>query len=102
MRNRIRVLRADQPGRALSQMLIARRSRISQTMLSQIECGTREPTPQQQKAIAKALRADVVEVFPAPEPERDDEPRRKLTRQERLQGLADRGVDTWDELEEKV
>ncbi len=27
----------------------------------------------------------------------NDEPRRKLTRQERLQGLADSGCDTWEE-----
>lgn len=32
---------------------------------------------------------------PPDDPE-DDEPRRKLTRNERLQGLADSGVDTWD------
>ena len=29
--------------------------------------------------------------------ERDDRPPRTLTRQERLEGLADRGVDTWEE-----
>ncbi len=30
------------------------------------------------------------------------EPRReKLTRQERLQGLADRGVDTWEEYDDE-
>lgn len=32
----------------------------------------------------------------------DLEPRyKRLTRNERLQGLADRGTDTWDEYEEK-
>jgi hypothetical protein len=29
-------------------------------------------------------------------------PRRKLTREERLQGLADRGIDTWDEYNELI
>jgi transcriptional regulator with XRE-family HTH domain len=95
MVNRIRVLRAETK---TSQTTLGRRSRMSQTMLNHIENGKREPTPAEQKRIAKALRVAVERVFPSqPEVDDDPPPRRKLTRNERLQGLADRGVDTWEE-----
>jgi transcriptional regulator with XRE-family HTH domain len=95
MVNRIRVLRAETK---TSQTTLGRRARMSQTMLNHIENGKREPTSGEQKRIAKALRNSVEAVFPStPLIGGDDEPRRKLTRNERLQGLADRGVDTCEE-----
>ena len=39
------------------------------------------------------LDAEVIET--APDAGDDDEPPRKLTRQEQLEALADRGIDTW-------
>lgn len=95
MVNRIRVLRAETK---TSQTVLGRRARMSQTMLNHIENGKREPSTGEQKRIAKALRVSVARVFP-PQADVDDDPppRRKLTRNERLQGLADAGVDTWKE-----
>jgi len=93
MTNRMRVLRAE---RNLSQAVVSRRARIGQSTISRIENGILDPSTLEQKRIAKALRATVEATFP-PEPEEDDEPRRKLTRTERLQGLADSGTDTWEE-----
>ncbi len=90
MTNRMRVLRAE---RNLSQAVVSRRARIGQSTISRIENGILDPSTLEQKRIAKALRSTVEAAFPT-EPE---EPRRKLTRQERLQGMADRGVDTWEE-----
>ena len=45
------------------------------------------------KADIEHMDSEVVET----EPDADDEPPAKLTRTERLQGLADRGCDTWSE-----
>jgi transcriptional regulator with XRE-family HTH domain len=94
MINRIRVLRAETK---TSQTVLGRRSRMSQTMLNHVENGKREPTPAEQKRIAKALRVSVERVFP-PQPDVDDDPppRRKLTRNERKEAQADAGYDTLD------
>jgi len=95
MTNRIRIVRAE---RRLSQAVVARRARMSQTMVSAIENERREPSKGEQKRIAKALRAPVERVFQPEADERDDdEPRRKLTRNEQLQAAADAGYDTWEE-----
>ncbi len=64
MTNDIRVYRARF---RVSQMIVARRARLSQTIVSLIEVGKREPTPMEMRRIAKALRADVAEVFPPQE-----------------------------------
>jgi len=69
---------------------------MSQTMVSSIENKHREPSALEQRRIAKALRADVADVF-QPDADEPDEPKRKLTRNERLQALADSGCDTWEE-----
>ena len=69
---------------------------MSQAMVSLIESERREPSAMQQRRIAKALRAGVADVFQS-DAEEPDEPRRKLTRNERLQGMADRGCDTLEE-----
>jgi len=45
------------------------------------------------KADIEHLDSEVIET----EADEDDEPPRKLTRTERLQGLADSGCDTWSE-----
>lgn len=59
-----------------------------------------------EKEVLRALRVldgdcDVevmeTECVGALEPEAEPEPSRTLTRQERLQGLADSGCDTWEE-----
>jgi len=45
------------------------------------------------KADIEHMDSEVVET----EPDDEDEPPPKLTRTEKLQGLADRGCDTWSE-----
>ncbi len=107
MTNRIRVLRAETK---TSQTALGRRARMSQTMLNHIENGKREPSAGEQKRIAKALRVAVERAFP-PQADftltvahgsgdgnyvADPPPRRKLTRQEKLEAQADAGYDTLD------
>lgn len=59
--NRLRVLRAD---KRLSQTTLARRARLTQSRLSFIENGHIEPTPTERNRLARALKVDVLEVFP--------------------------------------
>ena len=59
--NRLRVVRAD---RRLTQRMIASRTHITQTRISSIELGYIEPTESEQKRIARALKASLIEVFP--------------------------------------
>ena len=51
----------------LSQYAVARAAKIHDTKLSAIVNGWREPSPDEQKAIAKVLRRKVSDVFPLAE-----------------------------------
>ena len=51
----------------LSQVAIARAAKIHETKLSQIVNGWRVPSDDERKAIAKALRRKVSDVFPLAE-----------------------------------
>lgn len=65
--NRLRVVRAEK--RVTQEQIEARtQKRITQTRVSQIENGA-EPTNDEKKLIARALKAQVEEVFPVPDPE---------------------------------
>jgi transcriptional regulator with XRE-family HTH domain len=60
-KNRLRVVRAD---RNITQLDTALKAGLPHGRYWRIENGYRLPTPQEQAAIAKALKADVAEVFP--------------------------------------
>lgn len=60
-RNRIKILRAE---RELTQRALAIRADINPTRLSFLENDLVQPTEREQKHLARALRADVVEIFP--------------------------------------
>jgi transcriptional regulator with XRE-family HTH domain len=60
-KNRLRVVRAD---RRITQMDTALKSGVSLNRVWRIENGYSDPTPTEQAAIARALKADVAEVFP--------------------------------------
>lgn len=62
--NRLRVLRAE---RRMTQLTLARKARINVTRISFIENSLVEPTDVEQKRLARALKADVQDVFPVPE-----------------------------------
>ena len=59
--NRLRVLRAE---RRMTQMLLARRSRINVTRLSHIENDVLDPTDVERARLAKALGVELAEAFP--------------------------------------
>jgi transcriptional regulator with XRE-family HTH domain len=60
-KNRLRVVRAD---RRITQLDTALKSGVSLSRLWRIENGYSDPTPTEQAALAKALKADVAEIFP--------------------------------------
>ena len=60
-RNRVRETRARA---GLSQVELARRSRIASTNISSIECGRLAAWPKARKALAKALKVPEAELFP--------------------------------------
>ena len=62
--NRLRVLRAE---RRMTQLTLARKSRINVTRVSFIENGLVDPAPKERDRLARALKADVIEVFPSQE-----------------------------------
>ena len=59
---RLRGLRAE---RGFSQMELARRIGVSQSTYCQIEKGFREPTDDERAALARLLRANESDLFPA-------------------------------------
>lgn len=59
--NRLRVWRAD---RHVTQFKLAHKSGIATSRISQIENGHIEPTQDERDRLARALKADVAEVFP--------------------------------------
>ena len=59
--NRLRVFRAE---RRLSQMELARRSRVSTNRIWRFENGYAEATSDEQARLAKVLRIEVSELFP--------------------------------------
>jgi transcriptional regulator with XRE-family HTH domain len=62
--NRLRMLRAE---RRLTQMLLSRKSGIQPSRISLIENGLVEPKAEERDRLARALKADVAEVFPVAE-----------------------------------
>jgi transcriptional regulator with XRE-family HTH domain len=60
-KNRLRVVRAD---RRITQIDTALKAGLPFGRFWRIENGYRQPTPQEQAAIARALKADVTEIFP--------------------------------------
>ena len=60
--NRLRVVRAEQ--RVTQGQVAAKTKSLTQTRISLIENGYAEPTPAEKKAIARALRVQVQDVFP--------------------------------------
>lgn len=64
--NRLRVVRAEK--RVTQEQIESRtKNRITQTRVSQIENGYADPSDDEKKLIARALKVDVQEVFPAAE-----------------------------------
>jgi len=51
----------------MTQLALARKSRINVTRLSFIENGLADPKPEERDRLARALRAELVEVFPPQE-----------------------------------
>ncbi len=60
-RNRLRVLRAE---RRITQLALARKTRINPTRISFIENGHVDPTPDERDRLARALKTEVAELFP--------------------------------------
>jgi transcriptional regulator with XRE-family HTH domain len=60
--NRLRVLRAE---KRITQLALAKKAGINVATVSFFENGHRAPTPDEQKKLARALKVDVTEVFPA-------------------------------------
>jgi len=63
-RNRLRVLRAD---REMTQLTLARKSGVHVTRLSFIENDLVDATDEERKQLARALKAEIADVFPEPE-----------------------------------
>lgn len=61
--NRLRVLRAE---RRMTQLTLARKSRINVTRISFIENSLIEPAQKERDRLARALKADIAEIFPVP------------------------------------
>jgi len=64
--HRLRVLRAER-GKLYSQAAVAAAAGISYNRYWRIENAISEPTPDEQKALAKVFGVRVADVFPAPE-----------------------------------
>lgn len=63
--NRLRVVRAEK--RVTQEQIETRtKNRISQTRVSKIENGSADPTDDEKKLIARALKTTVEDVFPVP------------------------------------
>lgn len=61
--NRLRVLRAE---RRMTQLTLATKTGLNVARISYFENGLSAPTDKQRKRLARALKADVAEVFPEP------------------------------------
>lgn len=64
--NRLRVFRAE---RRMTQLTLSRKAKVNVTRISFIENGLAEPKPDECERLARALKAEVGEVFPAPQQE---------------------------------
>lgn len=59
--NRLRVLRAE---RRMTQLALANKARLNVARVSFFENGHRDPTDAERKRLARALKAEVIDVFP--------------------------------------